>query len=368
MRFNNRIRKSYVRNFEGSDLFRDDIFSFYTHGGGKDGGGGGGGYSPPPAPDPTVTAAAQGGQDRATAQTNALLLNPTIKSPFGSVSYDQNSYNVDPSNTIVTRPTQTTTLSPAEQERLDATNQISGYIESAGKNWAQMLPNKPVANTTPTTPTTIDYSNVSAIPTMADYQTQADKSAKANYDAQYSLMQPSMDLSQRNLENKLVNSGNPMGSEDYDTQMKLFRQDQNSALQNLANNSVNQGYNVQNQLFNAANATRQNQISMDQLPYNTSNMIASNQIQQDSALQNQNINALSSMLQGTQAIQLPAGAGYAQQALSAPNIMAMTEQNYQSQLNGYNQMYMQQNAQNNASSNAFTSGLFSLGSAALGLF
>ncbi len=349
--------------------------SFYDHegpialcgGGGK--GGGGGGYSPPPAPDPAAVAAAQGGQDRATAATNALLLNPSINSPYGQVSYDTNSYNVDPSNTQVNRPTQTITLSPAQQQELDAKNTVSGILSGVGINLANQLPNNAlIGPDAPQRPTNIDYSNVGAVPSMSDYSADATKASQAYYDQQYALMAPDMNQQQKLLQNNLIQSGNPVGSEAYDTQTQNYQRQRDASLTNLSNEAVSQGYNLQNQLFNNANTANQQQIAMDQLPYNTANQIRGDTINENQTLRNQNIDELSALLQGTQAINLPTGSQYNQQALTPPNIAGYTYQNYNNQLNSYNQMYAQQQAQNNASGNAFTSGLFSLGSSALGLF
>lgn len=332
-------------------------------GGGKDGGGGGS-YSPPPPPDPAATAAAQGGQDRATAQTNALLLNPSINSPYGTVSYDTNSYTTDPSATAQTinRPSQTVTLSPAQQQQLDMKNRIAGYIGSAGVNLAQSMSGSPIiAPTTPPVPTNINYSNVDSVPNMGDYQNQANQASKSYYDEAYNLMSPALQQQQRQLQDQLVNSGNPLNSEAYNTQMGNFQRNQDQALTNLADQSVTQGYNVQNQLFNNANTTRANQISAAQLPYQTAETLQGNNLNQQMTIQNQNINALAALLNGQQAIQLPSSPGYNQSALQSPNIGQYTQNAYNNQLQAYNSAYQA----NQANSNAMTSGLFSIGAAAM---
>lgn len=333
-------------------------------GGGGKGGGGGGGYSPPPPPDPAATAAAQGAQDRATAQTNAVLLNPSVNTPYGKISYDQNSYSVDPSNSVQTinRPTQTVTLSPAQQQQLDMKNQIGNYIGQAGVHLASSLTGNPIISpTTPAVPKNIDYSQVSPVANMSDYQNQADQASKAYYNQAYGLMQPALEQQQRQLQDQLVNSGNPLNSEAYNTQMGNFTRNQDTALSSLANQAVGQGYNVQNQLFNNANVARANQIQAAQLPYQTAQTLQSNDINQQIALQNQNTNTLAALLNGQQAIQLPSGAGYNQSALSSPNIGQYTQNAYNNQLASYNAGFQNQQANNNA----MTSGLFSLGAAAI---
>lgn len=344
----------------------------FTIMGGKDSGGGGGGYSPPAPPDPAVTAAAQGKQDRQTAQTNALLLNPGVVSPYGRISYDTNSYQVPGEQDTVARPTQTITLSPEQQKQYDLRTQVMNQLGQTGVNWANAFQqSQPVSFNTQNIPTSIDYSAVTPVGSMADYDQDRQNVQKSMYNQQLSLMQPQMDQQMRVLQDQLVNSGNPIGSEAYNTQMGNYMRNYNHTLQNLADQAVTQGYNVQNQLFNNANVNRQNQLSAAMLPYQTASGLQSDQFQRSQAAQNQNINALAALLQGSQAIQdpqLPSGAGYNQSAMRSPDLMGMTQSNYNNQLNSYNQMYNQQQAQDYASGNALTSGLFSLGSSLAGLF
>jgi hypothetical protein len=376
MRLYGSIKKSWV-DIEGCfKPWVSDPFCRYQHGGGKDGGGGGS-SSPPPAPtppDPYATAQAQGGQDRQTAQTNALLLNPNVNSPYGNIGYDVNYYNM-PGETI-TRPTQTITLSPAQQEELAARNQVSKNLGQAGINLSQRLPQSELlAPGSPERPTSIDYSKVSAVPTMDQYAADRDKASKSIYEQQYALMAPSFEEERKGLENRLIQTGNPLGSEAYNTQLSGYLRNKDASLQNLANTSVSQGYNVQNQLFNNANIARNQQIQDAQLGYNTANQIRGDQLAENQLLRNQQINELSAILQGREAITLPVGGQYNQNALQAPNIAGMINSNYQGQLgsynqqmNAYNQQQMQQQQNSYNSGNAMTSGLFSMGSAAMGLF
>jgi len=346
--------------------FRSDSMIARGGGGGKDGGGGGGGYSPPPAPDPAATAAAQGGQDRATAQTNAVLMNPNINSPYGSVSYDTNSYVTDPSSSsqTINRPTQTVSLSPAQQQQLDMKNQIGGFLGNAGVTLAKSMSGNPIlAPSTPPLPTNISYSDVDPVKSFDAYSGDAQKASKAYYDQAYNLMAPALEQQQRKLQDQLVNSGNPLNSEAYNTQTGNFQRNQDQALTNLADQSIIQGQNIQNVNFNNANVTRGNQIAADQLPYQTANTLQNNNLNQQMAIQNQNANIMASLLNGQQAIQLPSSPGYNQSALQSPNIGQYTQNAYNNQLQSYNAGFQNQQANNNA----MTSGLFSIGSAALPL-
>jgi hypothetical protein len=269
---------------------------------------------------------------------------------------------------MVNRPTQTTVLSPAQQQQLDLKNQVMNQLGNLGVNWANTFQsNKPLVYNTGNIPTNIDYSGVSPVGNMSDYQDQANQASKAYYDQAYGLMQPDLDLQQKSLDNRLIQSGNPLSSEGYENQMGSFQRNRDATLQSLANQSVNQGYNVQNQLFNNANATRANQIQQAQLPYQTQQMLSQNQFGAQQAQQNQNINAMAALMNGSQAIQnpqVPVGAQYNQAAMTSPNLMGMTQQNYANQLQSYNQGYAYQNQANNGA----MSGLFSLGGAIGSLF
>jgi hypothetical protein len=341
-------------------LIKKFISDEFGGGGGK---GGGGDYSPPPAPDPAATAAAQGAQDRATAKTNAVMLNPNIVSPYGNILYDTNSYNVDPSSNSVTRPTQTIQLSADQQKQLDYKNAVMNSLGGVAQNWANTFQSRdPLVYNTSNIPTNINYSGVSPVSNMSDYQDQANQASKAYYDQAYNLMKPDLDLQQKSLDNRLIQSGNPISSEAYQNQMGSFQRNQDTALKSLADQAVTQGYNIQNQLFNNANTTRANQIEAAQLPYQTQSMLSANQFAAQQQQQNQNINAMAALLNGSQAISnpsLPVGAQYNGTAQTSPNIMGMTQSNYQNQLSAYNNAY---NA-NQANSNAATQGLFGIAGA-----
>jgi hypothetical protein len=326
------------------------------------GGDSGGSYSPPAAPDPVATAAAQSNSDVNTAQANALLLNPSVNSPYGTISYDQNSYQSDPSDTqTITRPTQSITLSPQEQSLFNYQSNIQNTLGGIGENYANTFQSQtPLTFNTSNIPTNINYSNAGSVPTMADYQTQANQASQAYYNQAMALEQPQLQLQQNQLNNQLIQSGNPLGSAGYENQMNSYMNNEQAGLNSLADQSIVQGQNIQNQDFNNANTTYQNTIASDQLPYETQQMLSSNQFSDQQQQQNQNINALSAIMQGSQAIQNPTSptpSTYSQAAMTSPNIMGMTESNYQNELGAYNNQY---NA-NTAASNAQTSGLFSLG-------
>jgi hypothetical protein len=329
---------------------------------GKDGGGSD--YSPPQAPDPAATAAAQGAQDRKTAMTNAVLLNPNINSPYGSISYDTNSYNVGEDVTNVTRPTQTTVLNPAQQRQLDSRNQISDYLNTAGINLASRMPQTElIAPNTPIRPTSIDYSGVDQTPTLDQFEGDRSRVEKSVYDRQMRLMQPDLDQQKKSLEERLIQTGNPLGSESYGKEMDRYNRNYNESLQSLSDRAVLAGADEQNRLFNTANQLKTQQISDAMRPYQTADQLRKDQISENQLLRNQQINELSAILQGREAITLPVGGQYNQTALRAPDIAGMTQQAYQSNLANYNQAFQA----NQQAQNAQSQGMFGIGSSLLNL-
>lgn len=339
--------------------FLENIKSFWRDEFGGGGKGGGGDYSPPAPPDPAATAAAQGAQDRKTALTNAVLLNPNISSPYGKISYDTNSYNVGDDVKDVTRPTQTVTLSEAQQRQLNARDQISDYLNTAGTSLASQMPQTQlIAPNTPIRPTNIDYSGIDATPTLDQFEGDRARVEKSVYDRQMRLMQPDLEQQKKALEERLVQTGNPLGSESYGKEMDRYDRNYTESLQNLSDRAILAGGDEQTRLLNAANTLKGQQISDAMRPYQTADQLRKDQISENQLLRNQGINELSAILQGREAITLPVGSQYNQSSLRSPDIAGMTNQAYQSNLANYNAAFQA----NQAASNAQTQGLFGVGS------
>jgi hypothetical protein len=343
-------------------------------GGGKGGGGGSGGeMQMPVAPDPYKTSMSQQQQNLYTALGNGLLMNPTIRSPYGSITYDTNSTQIG--DQTVNRPTQSVNLSPAQSERLD----YSDHNSRLNGAWTTMMQRSlqdtllPIqdgryALKMPDQIQSVDYSGVDPVGNIDSYAKDRLNVQKALYDQQLALMRPEMDRYQSQLQNNLAQTGNPLGSEFYNNEFNRYEQQRGQNLQNLANQSVLNSYDVQSQLFNIENALRDNQISMAQLPYNTNQKIRQDAFNDYSNIRNGYINELAAGLNGTQAISMPQGAGYAQSPMQSPNLMQLAANNYQTQMSAYQQQQQQQQAAQNQASNGLTSGLFSLASSVAPLF
>lgn len=83
---------------------------------------------PPAPPDPTKTAQAQTQSNTTTAENNATLNNVNQVTPFGNVTYDVT--GTGPNN--IPRWTQTTTLSPEQQNLLNLQTQQSALLGQLG--------------------------------------------------------------------------------------------------------------------------------------------------------------------------------------------------------------------------------------------
>lgn len=85
----------------------------------------------PSAPDPYATAAAQGAENRSTAQFSTVLNNPNENTPYGSTSWDKNNYTFQDAQGNpyqVERPTRTVELAPAEERKLKKSNRLQNSL------------------------------------------------------------------------------------------------------------------------------------------------------------------------------------------------------------------------------------------------
>lgn len=89
--------------------------------------------TPPPAPDPVALSKAQGTANVDTAISSARLNAVNQETPYGTVSYDTIGNETIAGNQVP-QYKQTVRLSPAEQNKLDLTNAITGQaLQTAGQ-------------------------------------------------------------------------------------------------------------------------------------------------------------------------------------------------------------------------------------------
>ena len=263
--------------------------------------------SAPPAPDYTAAAkeTASGNLDAARAATAANRVNQYT--PYGSLEYKVS--GEDPYGNATWSATQS--LAPAQQQLLDYQNQASlglGQLTGKGLGYVNNMLDTPF--------------DTSKLPTTGFNPSQSYQ------DAYMQRLAPQISQSREALNTQLANSGIPVGSEAYRRAMQAQGMKENDLLAA----ATTQGFGVGQQARQSA-------------------------LQEQAYLRNEPLNTLNAVRSGAQ-VQGPSFVNSAQQANTAgPDILGATQM-------GYNANLAASNAQN-AANNAMTSGLFSLGGAAL---
>jgi len=263
--------------------------------------------SAPPAPDYASAAkeTAAGNLEAARAATAANRVNQVT--PYGNLDYTIS--GADPYGNPTWTATQS--LAPAQQKLLDYQNQASlGLGELTGKGLGYV-------NNMLETPF-----DTSKLPTTGFNPSQSYQ------DAYMQRLAPQISQSREALNTQLANSGIPVGSEAY----KRAMQTQGMKENDLLAAATTQGFGIGQQARQSA-------------------------LQEQAYLRNEPLNTLNAVRSGAQ-VQGPSFVNSAQQANTAgPDMLGAAQM-------GYNANLAASNAQN-AANNAMTSGLFSLGGAAL---
>lgn len=138
--------------------------------------------------------------------------------------------------------TQNITLGDSEQRQYDTRNQIAEQLLDASSDQIPKFINDPY---------TIDRSGFDATPYTVDtskfgkgdfnYDQATPEAAKALYDRQSALLQPDFERDDRAFEQRMANSGIPVGSEAYNDALRQHENDQNFALADAARAATTQG-------------------------------------------------------------------------------------------------------------------------------
>jgi hypothetical protein len=263
--------------------------------------------SAPPPPDYAGAAreTAAGNLDAARANIAANRVNQYT--PYGSLEYEVS--GEDKFGNPMWKATQA--LAPEQQKLLDYQNQASmglGVLTGKGLGYVSNMLDNPF--------------DTSQLPATGFNPSQSYQ------DAYMQRLQPQIEQGREALDVKLANQGIPVGSEAYRRAMLAQSQRENDLLAS----ATTQGFGVGQQARQSA-------------------------LQEQAYLRNEPLNTLSAVRTGAQ-VQGPTFVNPAQQANTAgADILGATQM-------GYNAQLAASNAQN-AANNAMTSGLFSLGGAAL---
>lgn len=271
----------------------------------------------PAAPNPTTTANAQTKSNEQTALYQAGLNNVNQVTPYGNLTYSLGGSSTNP------QYTSTISLSPQEQTIFNQqlTNQTqAGTAANAALGQYQSAAANP-----------IDYSSFNPIPTSSDLQGQQ----TAAMAAQNTLLAPQLAQQQQALESQLANQGLSPGTQAYANAYNNFN---NLQAQTLANETLN----------SSQYASTQNQIALAN---------RNQQISEAEAQRNDPLNQYQALMGGSQ-VTNPSFSLPQNNQVDPANIANIVEQQYQSQLAGYNAQ--------NASNTSLNSSIFGLGGSFLG--
>ena len=253
--------------------------------------------SAPKAPDPVTTAQAQSQANVDAVRESAKVNAVNQFTPYGSVTYQKDANGVPIS--------QTSTLTPLQQQALDQKNQLATILGGQAINQSQFLPKDQYS-----------LSGFGALPTAQDFVTQGKEVQDAFYNKQMGMLDPQFAQEQRALEQNIANRGLPIAGEAAKTMEDNLYRRQGDARQQAALSAVLSGGNEQSRLFNQSMQGRNQGIN----EYN--------------AQRQQPFNELSAYLQGQPVFQAPQ-ASMSQYQVAPTDIAGNIYQNYNSQ----NQQY-----------------------------
>lgn len=284
--------------------------------------------SPPAAPDPAKTSAAQTASNKETALYNFGLSNPNMNTPLGNINY-----NVTGGEGAQPTATGNVTLSPETQRLYEEYNRnILQQSETAGRALGS-------ANEMFYTPYDLK-GNVAQTPSQEDLMGNLKNTQDALYSQQTQYLDPQFQKQQDQLNSGLANQGLAMGSKAYENAQGDLAQQKQQAYQSARESAIGGAAQQQAQLSNTALANQAQQAQLYTQQYQAP------------------LSFYNSLITGTQPNMPQFGAPQGSN-MAGTNVQGAYQDQYKGQLNQYN---AEMGAQNSA-----TSGLFSLGSAALPL-
>ncbi len=256
--------------------------------------------SSPKAPDPSAVAAAQGAANKEAVDASAADTQINQVTPQGSITYSGTIGQPD--------RTVTTSLSPAEQQQLDQSNQVASTLGNKAIGLSNTIGNQPALN----------YDNANAVPTNYDQLRQ--DSTNQVYNGMTQNLQRDFGRSEDTLRAKLASQGLNANDEAFNRELNTFDESKNTALNNAASTAYQYGQGEANNALNQALTTRNQTIG------------------EDTSLHNQPINELSAILQGTPALnaQNPAQTNTGQFTQAPVNVAGINDAAYQGQLSAAN--------------------------------
>ncbi len=211
---------------------------------------------PPPSPDYAGAAQAQGAANVETARVEGRMNRPDVFSP-----YDQ---------TLVTdlgndRFAQTFSLAPEyEAQRVKQVGITDKYLDTAG-NYLAGLPQETFSlSGLSAQPGLIDRSGLTALPTMEDINTYAQRVEGDYYNRALSRIQPQQQQEVIDLQTRLINAGIPEGTVAHNNALAELRMSHQDTLRGLASESIREGQALADAQLGRATGLRSYQLGEGQ--------------------------------------------------------------------------------------------------------
>lgn len=282
--------------------------------------------SPPPQPDPVATAQAQGAANKEAILESARLNQFNIQSPYGSRSFSGTLGEPDRTMTIG--------LSPEGQQAYEAQQGLTTGLSQFGAN--TLFPQVEQAFQEP-----LDFGGAPALPefgqgfTPEQLMENAGALEQSTYQRGLNRLQPQFDEAADQINTTLFARGIDPMSEAGRRERERLERSQGEQMENLALSSIGAGRAEQSRLL--AEQRAQDALGQ-QLGMGQRQQFISEQM----ARRSQPINELAALLQGAPAIGTPQFPNPASYQIAPGDVQGQIAQNYQNQLNLYNQNRSQQ--------------------------
>lgn len=174
----------------------------------------------PKPPDPTQTANAQWDFTKNALNYSANANTPNLYTPFGSVTYQKDANGMPISQNV--------SLDPTQQRTLDTQRQASLGLTQSAVDQLKNLPNSPF---------TLESLGID-MPGSTNYQDWGNKVAQTYYDQAAGLIRPDIQQGQQRLDQTLSDRGLPISGEAYQTAQGNYQRGTNNQLNSIANNAI----------------------------------------------------------------------------------------------------------------------------------
>lgn len=219
------------------------------------------GKSTPTAPtpaDPTTVANASTTSNLNTAAGQQALNNTNVVGPNGSTTYNQTGSYTDPSTgTVIPTYTQTNTLDPLSQAILTGTKQVGASLVPTAQNLAGE------AATSATTP--LNFNSINNRIVQGGPQAIDQNATNQIYQGEQSLLQPTFNEQQQQLQDQLSRAGISVGNQAYGNAETQLGTQQNQATNAALGTATSQGITSANNMFNMALQGQNQNVQQQQL-------------------------------------------------------------------------------------------------------